>query len=1201
MPTIGSLQPNYWKCVGDSGVSQTKTVPLDDSDESQVEHNPVAEEVNDALPGRLDDVHHYKVHLCMEKLLCAKGDTIQIGSDLIESIDLSAEYGVEAEVPSQAVPGIKDQVDVILRRCFEVSEPNATNYGLAAQNYYPLWGGNLLAGTAASASGLTDWISLVAGQGRFGDGILTHEGFISASVANRRELLVCRNYLNARWAIRALEELERLTLATGTTDYSELFVDAGKTLQDLANSTYKTFAGRLAGECALRRNVWAEWRDVGVGGLNAANSGCAIAAGIIKEGADITTLVGAAKEFVQVVPLLSASLGIVSGTMSIAQGILERNDATKDMEALLAAERLDKEVYAQYGVECPEFSNLFWHRQQTRDLQSATALMLQFNGSIRATNGGIGIGASATAIGLLAAGGAAVFGAATMGVAAIIGGVATVGYLLWINIRSTIAQHVQKRYDKVLRTINANNQENLQGIPGLSTDNRRPSIGKISAALSKNIANPDTRDRTKKMLVDLGIPKSIVDSADVDGGKRLAGFLIIPVTKADALRNLYARSKATAQDKLGAVQEWLADPELKDVLKIAEKTHKVKPGWSNYLASGDNMGDLCKSTLTLERIAKHWSDPKLKTHMMSLRTVKNVPLETAQDAWGLLQERRKGTETREKASATVAAWINGMKVDSIKNCLNSSKNDPLTLACKMTLKVDFGIDQTCDDIKKALRGHLGKTALGVDTIESFMAVYKASSEQDIGELGTQTLQPFLVRTFDAMHEDERNDFRAMLGVEGEGTLLQIDTKKWDAVLGKIHKFLRVSEKLRGQTLTKVIASLHEYPTDGSIPKEVARIAAIRELRVRCSSVDETDVRHTLALAKVLSREKLHERAFGAGEGGGVLGFGGYRLNEKGKIVRELVERCLGQGSPINSFSAAMVKQLRAKHDDSGEYVDALTHWTKKLIGEVGKLDETAVSKLADMLDLYRTPGKLEKALESSDSDVPAKTCLKNRLTVAKEELEKTAAVLNDPKTKMGFDSSSFVTQLTEFFSLQKLAKKYGKADQDLKLPFEVARRLEVYRAALEWGNKTARAKNITAIQWELHNLKTGELAANPFWSAKFLNSEPSRVKDELERMRARYHWVKENSYKSFVKEVNELDAMPTSRLYRAIMKNDRAGMHWIFNQCALYGLKEPASINWDNLKNAGKKGSTDLLKALVTMLEAEFVKQASPQTGQIDV
>ncbi|MDT7523132.1 hypothetical protein RAE21_12045 [Rhodoferax sp. TBRC 17198] len=307
----------------------------------------------------------------------------------------------------------------------------------------------------------------------------------------------------------------------------------------------------------------------------------------------------------------------------------------------------------------------------------------------------------------------------------------------------------------------------------------------------------------------------------------------------------------------------------------------------------------------------------------------------------------------------------------------------------------------------------------------------------------------------------------------------------------------------------------------------------------------------------------------------------------------------------------MAEQLRAtaKQNFSDKYVKALTHWTKKLIGEVVKVDETDLSKLADTLDLYRTPGKLEEALESSDSDVrdPAITCLQNRLTIASEQLKKTAAVWENPITRMGFDSASFVTQLTEFFSLEKLAAEHELTYQKLVLPLEITDRLDFYRAALEWPNETARAKNITAIKRELDNLKTGGLAANPFWSAKFLNSNPTWVENESGRMRTRYDWLKlGDPYKSLVKKVNALDSMRLSSLHRAVKKGDSAGSNWINNQFALYGLAKPEVTE---LKTAAKRGKFALLKALVEMrqkaledkVKKEFMtsraKELSPITG----
>ncbi|MDT7520748.1 hypothetical protein RAE19_19085 [Rhodoferax sp. TBRC 17660] len=309
------------------------------------------------------------------------------------------------------------------------------------------------------------------------------------------------------------------------------------------------------------------------------------------------------------------------------------------------------------------------------------------------------------------------------------------------------------------------------------------------------------------------------------------------------------------------------------------------------------------------------------------------------------------------------------------------------------------------------------------------------------------------------------------------------------------------------------------------------------------------------------------------------------------IVEELVKRCLGQGSPINSFSASMAKQLRANHSNEPAYIAALTYWTNKLIGTG---EETNLSKLADRLDLYRTPGKLETALKRNDlsADGPEMTCLNYRLNVAKEELKSTASVLKDHTKWREDDSSRFVTQLTEFFSLEKIARNYNIEVNvmELGLPLELKDRLDHYRAALEYNNKKARAKNIRAIKWEFDNLKTGnKLAANPFWSAKFLNSRTELRTEVFKEMEKRYDWLsKADSYKSFVKKVNEIASMNTSRLTSALKKNDPVGDYWIYNQFVTYGLEKPTLETLIILKNVAKNGDLSLLEKIAKIRDEAF-------------
>ncbi|MDT7523133.1 hypothetical protein RAE21_12050 [Rhodoferax sp. TBRC 17198] len=787
--------------------------------------------------------------------------TLSNGSELIPKN--------KATVPSQPDPVIKAKVAQILMRCFGAPVADPTNCGIPEDKFYLGWSATTLLG--ASTSVQTPWISFGSSQFRILDGYLCHKGYENASLENQRELHDCLNYLNAMWAIQTLAELKRAS----SEEDQPLIIEAETQVQDLASKKYSTFAKYVADEIKLAAKLGYS-RDVIMSGISTLHVGNTIAATFLKD-VPQTQLSGSAKEFLGVVPFLGPSLGILSGFSSSIQGILEANSASDLEEALLEAQRLEQEVFASsdYGDANIQklLLNLIWHRQQRRDLELLKAKLLKYNGTFRTTNGVIGIGASATAIGLFAAGGAAVFSAATLGISAIVGGVAGGLFLLWANISSTIAQHVQKSYDKVWRSINAKNQGGPQNISKLPTDSSRQSIQEISNAFAQKIADQETRSKTIELLVALGIPRLIAETAGADGGKRLADHLIpprgIPMSNEDALRKVYL-GPGTAQGKLLAVQEWLADPVLQktDLEQIAKRTNENTLAWSKYLAPGENMGDICKSRLTLKRIEAHWGDDTFRKFMKASLNTESVV--NAGDAWRLLQSQREETKTQEKASATVAAWINGMKVDSILNCLESPKTDALTLEYKKVLE-SFGIGtdyKDIDGIKKALRAHVSTTDLNVNTIGNFMAVYKETSENDKVPL-RRKMKDFWLTTVDNMHKDEQKEFMQMLGVN-DGVSGPSEAEQMDAMLGKIHKFLLVSEKLQGQTLTKVIASLHEYPTDGSIPKDIARIAAIRELRARCSTADQTDVGHTLALAKELSSGQLHERTFGAGEGGACL-------------------------------------------------------------------------------------------------------------------------------------------------------------------------------------------------------------------------------------------------------------------------------------------------------------------------------------------
>jgi hypothetical protein len=1105
-----------------------------------------------------------------------------------DDIDPSlSEVGSENKVPSQEAPHIIAQVQQIRSQFHRGNKQDTSRSLIPEKNYYAMWSAATFLGTGTST--VFPYINWVAGQGRLGDRNYADKDANNARVINEQDRQDCHDHLNALWAILTLTELEKS--ATGEANIA-LIKSAKQEAQSLAEDTGRTFVKYVANDYWLRSWL-ALWRDKHLASFNTLNSVNTLATHIINFPKN-PDLLGAPKNFVETVPYISAGAGLLSGLMSGAQAGFEIYNAYKSKEALSAAADLDKQVFAEYSHECPELAALIWHRQILRDSQDFLATLLACHGGVRLGNGIIAASAGLATIIIVA-------GGATAGAASIVAGVAGGLYLLWVNIRATIALNVQKRYDKMLRAINANN-ENAKGIYGLHPDKSHPSIRDIAKALSVRINNPDSATKTKTMLEALGIPKWVAESAATDGGKQLAEYLVpdrgIHVTKSDALRNVYSRSKATAQQQLRAVQEWLADPDQKELKleTIAKKTGKNTPHWSKHLAPGENMGDPCKSSLTREIIDENWNDGAFQRYMRnSLHPSDGELLSSADDAWKLLESRREKTKTQEKASATVAAWINGMKVDSIQRCLNSENEDPLTGACKDVLKKRFGIKENCKDkesIKAALRLKVSEIDLNVNTIGNFMSVYKATSAVDKVPL-LKKMNEFLQKTHDEMHPDDQGEFTNMLGFKG-GIFRELKLEEMDAILGKIHKFLLVSKKLHDQTLTKVIASLYKYPTGFSIPNDVARIAAIRELRNRCDTAkaDMTDVGHTLALAKKLSSEKLHTTAFAAGEGGGVLSFFGYRLNQKGKFIRELVERCLSPVSSINSFSAAsrLAKQLRANQIEESAHINALTYWSKKFI-DTG--DETDLTKIADRLDLYRTPGKLEKALKRNDlsADGPEITCLKDRLKVAGDELSKTASVLKDHTKWTKDDSSRFVTQLTEFFSLKKIAGNYKEnvAVQDPVLPTELKGRLDYYSAALEWDNKTARAKNIRAIKWEFDNLKTGGLAANPFWSAKFLKTQTGLQGEVMEGMTTRYDWLsKKDSYKILVKKVNEMDSMKTSDLSSALKRSDPVSFNWIKNQFVLYGLEYPNNDVLQNLKDAAGKGDLSLLEKIAQTLQEAF-------------
>ena len=404
---------------------------------------------------------------------------------------------------------------------------------------------------------------------------------------------------------------------------------------------------------------------------------------------------------------------------------------------------------------------------------------------------------------------------------------------------------------------------------------------------------------------------------------------------------------------------------------------------------------------------------------------------------------------------------------------------------------------------------------------------------------------------------------AALGIH---SLEDVNEQRVDAMLPLFQQFLLVSEKLRAQTLSKVVASLHTYPT-GGFPPALCRLAALRELRLRCEKTDgapsdQQNIQRALTLIKPLLEQKLHTRTLGAGQGGGVFGFFGYTLNGKGKFVEYLVKTCQGGAPTPVDLSHAELQQLFERSDDPA-YRDALMHFTNQPKEQA----PSDAIRFAEAYALRHRPGALEEALTGRTPQA-ARDSLSVQLDAARQRAE---------ASFKAFDTTISVADLKAYFELEALAKRHqldGRSPLALGIDND---RLQFYRAALTWPNKTARAKNIRAMQTEFEQLKQGQAGTgNPFWSAKFLASQGAKVDNaEWAKMRKLHPELLARSYtyKAQVQTLQAWNHMSLATLWQAIQKKEPSKVHhWVQLQYRAWGL--PIPVNLDNVLAKLKKAKT---------------------------
>lgn len=1082
---------------------------------------------------------------------------------------------------------LKQHLDAVVNSAQPNSPKDLPDLLISPRYYYPLWFALLCttaglahglsfnaAGAEDPKSGLYSVPLLATLLGQLVDSYLTAGGVAQALAGKEQTLEDCRVYLTATSGLQALDKLKE---AKPDPADLALIEEARATLQALADARKSIFLSCLSPEFLVPRCQLAWWRDVVLGSVFVAKIVPTTTVAIMS---GVGPLPGAAKSLASTLPYLSSAIGMVTGVMHILQAVLEGKDARSLRAALSQAELGDKHLFLGLlaqgldadGVVCQDLLDLLGQRSRERGLMGRVdADLTEAHSWIRGIYGGTSLsGAVATTV-LTALGGAALIGGAGMSGIGLVGVALAGAYMLWFGIKAYIAEQAQKTHDKACRTAEAVDGRDVQSMPGLSTAHQGRPLRAIAGSMVTRLKEEATRDQATRMLKAMGISPTAIDAAihTTDGSHDPALIELIVQwasqtvsgSEKEALRRFYARTDVPASDKLMTLEQWVAlgnTPE--DILqKPAEG-----PAWARHLAQGDRMGDLGRSSLTPSLIKKHWDEPgfqqalsrmlghdDLVTFAAAMRSA-TTKRERQAIAWDGLRALRFERQRKAEARATVAGWIRDGLWGNIRTSL---KGDLVALEHRRVLVDDYGIStkkdqQTVPCILAALQQHALKQPLQTDTLPSFRAIFKASDGNHQRQLAVK-VRDLVERTIQSMRGTvDAEEVCAALGIP---SLEGITEHQVDALLPVLQQFFSVSEKLRAQTLAKVVASLHTYPT-GGFPPALCRLAALRELCLRCEKADAVpadrqNIQRALVLIKPLLKQKLHTRTLGAGQGGGVFGFFGYTLNGKGKFIEYLVKTCQGGAPTPVGLSHAELRQLFELSEDPA-YRDALMHFTHQPKEQAPR----HAAEFAEAYALQHTPGALAKALKGRNPQV-ARDALSDQLETARQRAQASFEA---------FDTAASVAALKAYFDLEALAKKHGVEGPPLALGID-GDRLQFYRAALTWPNKTARTKNIRAMQTELEQLRQGQAGTgNPFWSAKFLKSRVGLEFKEWEKMRKLHPELlaKSWSYKAQVQTLKAWNRMSLATLWQAIQKKDPSKVrHWAQLQFKAWGLPTPADLD----------------------------------------
>lgn len=1104
----------------------------------------------------------------------------------------------------------KNEIRKILLRCQASPKELAKLCGLKTTDYYAIWG-SLLNASAIIGSSVPKSFSLASAAVNS----VVRPGFhagamddtrLNSRVARHNEINDCARYFNLKNGIQQLAEWKEViqhnlsapNLSSGDKQMMDkclsLIDDNQKKLEMDACKLEATARAPLSKINEEAKGLVNFVRGTVIGTPNSGNAILqSVSAGLkIDAAKESMKLAGRSLQFANTVSGISAALSIASAATNITSASLELHGARSAKKVLSKESLNDKRICAEYGFAVPALQDLARLRQDKRSVKSLSENLMIGQGSVRLVHSATSLAAAGLGIATLAGVSAATFGAAPAALGAVAG-----LYFFTIQARQWMSTKQLRTYDKEIERMAALYQHNT--IPGLSLSSDMPGAHNVADDLARVlVGGGNEASSCRRALIEMGLPKSSLDVTGKDAtqvAKQIFPHLFASGALSDqeVIEKRYSECK-TASD---AVNIMAYQIENKDVAAPEKKA------WHGLLASGADAIDIRKSEISKKDFAKNWQQHFEFRDFVKESLSLPQEMEDAEKAWLELQKAKKTAEEQsyenmpslQKEVATkVLQWMEARDLKAIKQCLSGKSEKPFDKACKNKLDVYFSqeIDITPRETDTALYLELETHELSLDTIHMFKAA-AGSHSPHVQKSILEKTQDLVDQIRAIVHEDDKSGFQKAIGIV-PGQI--ISSKDLPLVLNKLEKFLLISRRLQGENLEKVIASLHKYPTAFSgVPTAIVREAARLEIRRRfpmpADPAKAEDFRQTMRLAHELREIDLEKRGPDAGNGGGVLLWGGFKLNDKGLLIKNLLENSKAGGAPNGVLSGSLLKELVKEVPASKE---ALVHWAAKSVGEK---PGRSIDYLARELDLLYKPEALEEALNSKKGPAynRAKEVFEKKFEKIRADIHANAKLMNDESSKDRFDASSFVKQMQEYFELQNMGEKHLLIGRGafgvggiivLGEPL-TQESMKFYREALLWKDPAGRDKNVKAIEHELTKMKEGDTAAaNHLWSIEFLKKHPSGQRLELNKLKDDSPWLQSKaagaSYEGFVKEYRALGKMSPKQVHAEAKSGSDKMILWLNWFAAESGLSldEKEIKDWANELKAISKDEKAVMEHL---------------------